>query len=350
VVAGGPHPTIAPLEYRNENIDYLIPYEGENVMLDFMLAADRDSLPGVISVRHGNIEESYRRAARNTVNNLDGLPFPAFDLVDIRRYAGSLYKKKPMVTLVTSRGCPYGCIFCSQIVFGNRWRGQSAERIVEQMILLKGMGVGEVLFEDDNFAFDINRVYRLCELINSKKLVMAWQANGIRADSLSRDLLRAMRDAGCWKISVGPEVGDEEELRQLGKGMTLEHFRRAAAWCKETGMAYVCFFMMGFPFQDRAGLEKTIRFALELDPLIMDLNKIMPLAGTGACRFFPENAQSRERVSFNERSDNRLLERMFRKAHLVFYLRPRKIAQIIGTVGIRRFLGLVSYAARILAA
>ncbi len=349
VVAGGPHPTLEPRAHWNEHTDFIIPYEGERLMLDFVLSGCRASMPGVIPVKvdHGGDIPCFREPV--WVEDPDQLPLPAFDLVDVRRYHGSLYRKRPMVSLVTSRGCPHACVFCSQTVFGRKWRGQSAEHVVEQMFLLQRSGIGEISFEDDNFTFDMERIFRICALIRSRGIRICWQANGIRADRLSRDLLKEMRDAGCWKISIGPEVGDEESLARLKKGMTLDHFRRAARWCKSLGIAHVCYFIIGFPFQDREGMRKIVDFAIELDPLIMDMNKILPLSGTEVYGSFPEAFRCRNRVSFNEPTGDRALENMFLKAHAAFYLRPGKIAEIAAAVGLRRFLELGKHAFRILA-
>jgi anaerobic magnesium-protoporphyrin IX monomethyl ester cyclase len=289
VVVGGPHPSIAPLDFVIPSIDYIIPFEAERTMFNFVCAKDKDNVDNTLSCRKPNIDIACSGIKKDLVANLDELPFPAYDLIDIKDYYINTYKSLPIVSMVTSRGCPQGCIFCSQGVSGRIWRPRTPENIVEEIVwLTEKIGVREISIEDDNFTFDLDRVYKVCDLIRSKGIRITWQlANGIRADKVTKDLLKAMRDAGCWKIAIAPEVGDEESLKKIRKGIELEQFRRVAQWSKELGVVYYGFFLMGFPFQGRKEMEETIRFALELDPLLMDLSKIVPFPGTELFNRFP---------------------------------------------------------------
>ncbi len=349
VAVGGPHPSIAPAEYHNRNIDYIIPYEAEHVLLDFVRSDRKGRVPGVIACEAADVDAALKNTARVPVESLDELPFPAYDMVDLRGYYGSIYKRRPLASMVTSRGCPYTCTFCSQTVFERRWKAFSAGYVVEEMEWLTGkLGAQEILIEDDNFTFDLERVERICCLIRKKGLRVLWQlSNGIRADRLTKDLLRNMKDAGCWKISIAPEVGDEESLARINKGMTLEHFRSAARWCKELGVQYFCFFLMGFPFQKKEHMENTVRFALELDPLMIDLNKVVPFPGTDFFQTFPERGIYQRHVTYIYRSRDAVLEAMCGKGYRAFYGRPKKIIEIYRVMGFRQFFTFCLYALRI---
>jgi radical SAM superfamily enzyme YgiQ (UPF0313 family) len=349
VVVGGPHPSIAPSEYRSADIDYIIPYEAERVLFDFLRSENGKDVPGVIVCGREDPDESLKAISRIPVECLDDLPFPAYDLVDLRKYYGSIYRRRPLASLVTSRGCPYTCTFCSQTVFERRWKAFSADYVVEEMgWLTEKLGVREILIEDDNFTFDMDRVSRICALIRKKGIRIPWQlSNGIRADRLTRDLLRDMKEAGCWKISIAPEVGDEESLKMIHKNMGLDHFRDAARWCRELGVTFFCFFLMGFPFQQKRHMENTIRFALELDPLMIDLNKVVPFPGTEFFSANPDRGVYRKHVTYIYRSRDVLLEEMCSRGYRVFYGRPGKLLEIFRIMGWRQFFAFVAYAFRV---
>ncbi|MFA5319831.1 MAG: radical SAM protein [Candidatus Omnitrophota bacterium] len=350
VVAGGPHPSIAPEEYSSDFIDYIIPYEAELPLLDFFSSSDSSEVAQAISARRTDLHTAVANVKRNPVEDLDSLPFPAYDMVDLKRYVGSIYKSRPLASIVTSRGCPYKCIFCSQAVFERRWRAFSADYVVEQMRWMTAdLGIKEILIEDDNFTYDTGRVFKICELILAKGIKIRWQlSNGVRADKLNKDLLRLMKRAGCWKISIAPEVGDEESLKALCKGMDMEHFIRAAEWCKELKIEFFCFFLMGFPFQTEKNMENTIRFALRLDPLMIDLNKIVPFPGTAYFSKFPDRKIYRGSRSYLYKGRDRLVDSMCTKAYLRFYARPVKLLRIFLAMGPAQFINFIKYAIRVL--
>jgi radical SAM superfamily enzyme YgiQ (UPF0313 family) len=350
VAVGGPHPTAAPGDYAGDAVDYVIPFEAEKSFSGFIRAQDRHAVPGVLDVRTAGAAPDCRSVIRDVVENLDDLPFPAYDMVDIRPYYINTYKKRPIVSIFTSRGCPHSCIFCCQEVSGRKWRARSAENVVEEVVWLQEkMGAREFSIEDDNFSADLDRVYRICDLMRTKGVRIPWQlSNGIRADRVTRDLLKTMRDAGCWKVAIAPEVGDEESMRHIRKGIPLERFREAARWCRELGIVYFGFFLMGFPFQERIHMQRIIDFAIELDPLFMDLSKIVPFPGTALYETSVPGASHNERViSYYYRGTNALLEEMYRKAYLAFYGRPFKMLEIAGTVHVRQFIPFLVYAGRV---
>lgn len=346
-VAGGPHPTIAPDEYRNSGIDYIIPFEAEKKMLEFVLSENRSELKGVIACEGPQNVLCSDACEKSYIQDLDELPFPAYDLIDVSKYHINSFKKKPIVSMVTSRGCPCRCVFCSQAVFGRQWRARSAANVVEEMVWLKEkIGVREISIEDDNFTLDMDRASEICKLIRSKGVGIPWQlANGIRADRVSKELLREMKEAGCWKIAIAPEVGDEESIKKIGKGIELDQFRQVAKWCTELGIVYYGFFLMGFPFQREEHVKRIIDFSLELDPLLMDLSKIVPFPGTMLFDEMKKNGSvNYEKVStYYEKTEDRLLNQWHRRAYVKFYARPAKILQIISTIGFCQFFKLVQY-------
>jgi len=342
VVVGGPQPTASPGDYRIPDIDYVIPYESEKVMLNFCRFGGDAPTPGVLSCRDVDFLGSFEKIERDSVENLDSLPFPAYELLDVRRYYTFGYRALPLVSMVTSRGCGHGCIFCSQVVAGKRWRKRSADNVVDEMEwLVKRIGAREISIEDDNFTADQERVMEICESIGKRGLKLHWQLqNGIRVDCLSREMLRELKKAGCWKVAIAPEVGDRESLRKIRKGMVLEQFRSAAAWCREEGIVYLGYFMMGLPFEGAGEMEKTSAFARELDPLCMSLTKLVVFPGTPLFSTHPSRAYA-GKISYFSRGRDILLERKYAGAYFRFYARPRKLLEILRVFGPRQFWRLV---------
>lgn len=342
IIVGGPHPTIEPEIYQQPPIDYILPYEAEQAMSDFIKT-------GKARGRRGK-----RRGVTRLLDNkkteppvLDTLPFPAYDLIPIDKYYINSFRKRPLVSMVTSRGCPGRCVFCNQEVFGHTWRARSAGNVVAEMEWIERViGAREVSIEDDNFTVDAQRVYDICALKRSRGNQLSWQlANGVRVDHLTKELLREMKAAGCWKIAIAPEVGDQESFVSIKKGGSLDKFRQVAKWCKELGLVYYGFFLIGFPFQTPEQIKQTIDFALELDPLIMDLSKVVPFKGTALYQQYPELAERMKTdvATYYDRQNNECLEQMYRKAHYRFYLRPAKIAEIIRKIGFKSFARFVAY-------
>lgn len=352
VVAGGPHPTAMPKEYVGCGIDYILPFEGEKKMLEFVLSGASDKVPGIVDCRtESSGAVTPPSVSAEYVSDLDTLPFPAYDLIDISRYHVNSFKQKPIVSMVTSRGCPCHCTFCSQAVFGRQWRARSPENVVEEMVWLQNhVGAREISIEDDNFTLDMDRVSKICRLIEEGGVKVPWQlANGIRADRVTRELLLSMKEAGCWKIAIAPEVGDDASMKKIRKDIALDRFRQVAAWCKELGIVYYGFFLMGFPFQAESHVRSITDFAIELDPDLMDLSKIVPFPGTElykemktAGHFSPDSISS-----YYEKAGNGELDRWHFQAYARFYLRPLKLWRIIRTIGFRQFWGLVRYGMRV---
>lgn len=348
IIAGGPQATSCPDDFRKGDFDFILPYEGERTLHEFATSADPNTCPGIIPCAAADFSERFASLKADPIQELDDLPFPAYDLLDLRRYHVNSYKKKPIVSIITSRGCPARCIFCSLDVMGKVWRPRSPENVVAEMLWLQNeLGVREISIEDDNFTLDLNRVSEICRLMREKGVRLHWQlANGIRADRVTRDLLEQMRDAGCWKLAIAPEVGDDASRKLIRKGIASERFREVAGWCRELGIVYYGFFMMGFPFETREMAQKTIDFAMELDPLFMDLSKLLPFKGTAAYGMYSLDQQKEHEKKphyyLNQLNED-WVDQMYARAYWKFYMRPRKIIEIIRAIGLRSFLRLVRY-------
>ena len=156
-----------------------------------------------------------------------------------------------------------------------------------------------------------------------------------------------MKQSGCWKVAIAPEVGDEESLRYLKKGFTLEQCRDVARWCKELDIAYYAFFLMGLPFQEVHHLQAISNLAIELDPLLLDISRYVAMPGTELYSETSVQQMGSQSSYYFEKTDREDEDRIYRATYFRFYLRFQKILQIIRGIGFLSFLKLSLYAVRL---
>jgi radical SAM superfamily enzyme YgiQ (UPF0313 family) len=234
-------------------------------------------------------------APRPLIQDLDSLPFPARHLLPMEEYfaatrenpliAGEVHKR--WTIMITSRGCPYDCVFCSiHTVMGKQWRGRSPENVVDEIEeVVRTYHIEQIDFFDDNMTLDRKRMQNICDLIIKRKLHVEWQTpNGIRADTLDENLLRKMKKAGCKKIRVAPESGVQRVVDQtIKKKQSLGHVEKAVILSKKVGLKVGCFFVMGLIGETKADMEATINYACKLKKLGADrfyFSIATPLYGT----------------------------------------------------------------------
>jgi magnesium-protoporphyrin IX monomethyl ester (oxidative) cyclase len=212
---------------------------------------------------------------RGVIEDLDSLPFPARHLLPMNQYFEAVKETplrgqvcKPWTLVVTSRGCPFNCVFCTHhVVWGRKWRGRSPENVVDELEkVIVAYGVRQVDFLDDNMTLDRMRMERICDLIVERGLRFEWfTPNGVRADTLDEKLLRKMKKAGCKKIRVAPESGVQRVVDEIiGKNLDLKSVERAVALCKKVGIKVGCFFVIGLIGETKEDIKATINFAYKL--------------------------------------------------------------------------------------
>lgn len=302
VVMGGVHPSCAPEEVAGlPEADYVLCGEGELALPNLIRHLDNPSShampPGVYWRESGGIRNS---GPTEPIADLDALPPAAYDLLDMPRYRKASETdliqrgEKGVFTMpiITSRGCPYGCIFCAaHRINGRRWRGRSPVKVVDEIELLqKFYGVNSFTIEDSNFSYDEDRAVAICNEINRRALRIRWNTpNGLRADRITPRLIAAMKRAGCYEVTLAAEHGDQEFLTQVvKKGLNLDDVFRAGALLRDAGMAASCFLMMGFPGETAKELAQTVRFGRRLARAgIFPLFSICsPLPGTAMYQAF----------------------------------------------------------------
>ena len=218
---------------------------------------------------------------REYIENLDVLPFPAYDLLkDMRQYTPppSNYKSLPVVNIITSRGCPGLCTFCDRNVFGRKYRERSAESIFEEIKYLKKQyHLKEIAFVDDAFLINKKRLLQIFELLENEGIHLFWTCMS-RINDVDYDFLKFIKSKGCWHISFGIESGDENVLKTIKKNISLDKVEQVINWCKRLKIKTKGFFIIGHPTETIETIEKTINFAcsLKVDDLVATINTPIP--------------------------------------------------------------------------
>ncbi len=263
IALGGPHVSFLPDRSLREcpSADLVIRGEGEQTILELAdvleEGSDLRSVRGLTFKENGKIIST---PGRPLVEDLDGLPSPAWDLLPIARYRVLQGK----VGVLSSRGCPHGCVFCvGHRMVGRKGRFRSPHKVVDEMEWLALRGFSSIGIDDDLFTLKKSHALEVCGEILSRKLPITWHAFA-RVDTVNPELLRAMSEAGCTDLLYGVESGSQEVLDRIGKGITLEQVRRAVQMGKEAGIRIFASFVLGLPGETKESLRATREFARSL--------------------------------------------------------------------------------------
>lgn len=285
IIIGGPHVTALPDEAMSYNcFDVGVIGEGEETIVELLAAIDKKTslrrVKGVIFRDKGKLVTT---TPRPYIADLDKLPYPARHLMpSLATYhpTPATYKKFPVGTMITSRGCPNRCSFCFRGVFGNRWRFHSPEKVVEEMeLLVNKHKAAEIRIWDDTFNVDPKRVKEICRLIIKRGLKVSWTCLG-RVNRVDVSMLRLMKKAGCWQISYGIESGSDEILKSINKGITKKMVQEAVNLTYKTGIKSLGFFILGLPGESAQTMEETIAFAKSLPLDAANFTIATPYPGT----------------------------------------------------------------------
>ena len=283
IVAGGPHVTLkkGKLLAETPGIDFLVYGEGEMTMLELSRhllkgKGDLSGIDGIIYRKNGIVTNKPRQL----ISDLDGLPLPARDMLKMSDYRGSL-------TILTSRGCPYQCIYCSSHLWlGRGWRSRSPESVISELEMLLSTYPEEfkkrpLTILDDAFNINMDRAKKICDMMIERELKFTWVcATGLRANLVDRELLEKMKRAGCAMINYGIESTDDSVLEKIKKGEKLEEIRNAIRLTKEIGITVGGYFILDLPgmnMQKAKEMAKTMK-ELDLDKIV--LNMVAPYEGT----------------------------------------------------------------------
>jgi anaerobic magnesium-protoporphyrin IX monomethyl ester cyclase len=269
IIAGGPHATLMPEQLLEEctSVDYVIQGEGELRMPELLeLIAGGKGFENMDGLAYRKDKNIINHPATKYIEDLDLLPTPARHLVDILRYSSFMKTNlSPATTMMTSRGCPYQCIYCSKPVTGTKLRALSPEKVVDEMeFLIQKYKVKEIIFYDDSFTLNKDRAMKICDLIIARGIKIKWQCE-TRVNLVNKELLEKMKQVGCYLIAYGIESGSERMLKILKKGVTTGQIRNAVEITQKAGIKMIGYFMMGIPGETVDDIQQTIKFSKELD-------------------------------------------------------------------------------------
>lgn len=284
VVLGGVQVTLRPDDAMAvPEIDFVVRGEGEEVFRGLLRAMQSGSgLSGIAGLVWRRNAEVVHNPDQPLIRDLDILPKPARHLFPMHVYhASSQLRGKRTLHLMSSRGCPFRCSYCtSHLTFGKTFRYHSPARIIEEMLELKeSYGADGIQFYDETFTLDKNRVHALCDELRSQKIRIPW-ACFTRVNVVDKPLLEAMSKAGCYQIFYGVEAAEQRLLDLIKKDITIEQIRQAFRWTREAGMEALASFMIGLPTETLAESYKTIDFAIEINADYAQWQKTTPFPGT----------------------------------------------------------------------
>ena len=280
VVVGGPHPTAIPEEPFNFGSSFVVRGEGEETFYELIehLRGKRliDSIRGLSYLAGHKIIHNEPRAL---IEDIDNISLPAKELFNRENYVGRMWAH-PFGGVLTSRGCPGKCIYCSNEVMGRRYRFRQPSMVIEEIKFLKDKyGIKRFTFVDDTFTANKERIVATCHLILKEKLDIQWSCYS-RVNFVDPNLLSLMKEAGCILIDYGIEHGDDNSLKMLRKGITLDIVKKALSWTKEAGIRYSTNYILGFPWETIQSINRTLQHALEFHDCGFQSGPIVPYPGT----------------------------------------------------------------------
>ncbi|MBM3251237.1 MAG: radical SAM protein [Candidatus Omnitrophica bacterium] len=274
-VAGGAHPTVTPsLVMQDKNVDFVALGEGEQTIWDLILYLegnkDINELNGIAFRNNGQVAVVPKT---NFIFDLDKLPFPARHLLGVEKYFGLSFthgqrRYKKFSPIITSRGCPARCVFCSaHQVWGRKYRSRSPENVIAEMRQLRdNYGIEELLFEDDNVTLDVPRAEKIFDLMVQEKFNFKWDTpNGVAAFALSEKLIWKMKESGCYKINFAIESGNQYVLNRLiKKPLLLEKVKPLIRYAQKIGLDVGVFLVLGTPGETLDQMWDSFRFSRDM--------------------------------------------------------------------------------------
>jgi radical SAM superfamily enzyme YgiQ (UPF0313 family) len=353
---GGPYPTATPdRALADPALDYVVLSEGEETARELIcaLAGEDDGL-GIdegdraytavagLAYRDEGGRVAHTRP-RPPIADMDVLPWPAYDLVDMERYFSQLrthlspqQAHARYAPVFTSRGCPFGCIYC-QHMFGRQIRYRSPERVLAQIRhVVDAYGVREIHFEDDSFNVDLDRAKQILKLIAEADLdIKIAFPNGVRADFVDREFMALGKAAGLYSIAFGIEATSPRVRRMIHKGLKLERVTEAIDLAYEHDVWSIGFFMLGFPGETREEMEETVDFAVRSRLTTASLHSVIPLPATPLWdlvkRTHPALVETATRYDFEFTGQpmaavtEQEFQAVFTEAFRRFYFSPRRL-------------------------
>lgn len=368
-IAGGPHFSALPeitLE-KISNLDYGLIGEAEYSLpllvkyLEKSKVENISTIPGLVYRVGDGIRQQVKKNLIAKLNDVDEIDAPDWEVIDPFSYPqmahGTITRRSPVAPIMTSRGCPYNCTYCSgKSIHGKKIRLRSIDKIIAEIEYLYGKGIREIHFEDDNLTFDKVRAIKLFqEMMRFKGLYWACP-NGLRLDRLDKELIQIMESSGCYSIAVGIETGSERLMKKIKRGITKEIIKSKLYMIRKySKISLTGFFIVGFPDETLNELQQTFEFAMSLPLQRVYFSFLAPLPGTEIFNelyskglidveeYYRKEIRV-ENINFTpERISPEILLKMTKQAYFRFYFRPhiiinnlmqiRSISQLRSVIG-----------------
>ena len=291
LVAGGPLPTCDPEPFL-EHFDVVVRGEGELTMQELLRAHEEKTelgnIAGIVYRTDAGWPAKGRliyTPERQFIKELDRIPFPARELLPNESYIRYGRKKYgySITTVMSTRGCPFRCEFCSNVVFGGSYRERSPQNVVDEIEEALALGYDRISFADDVFTMKKDRVIRVCQEIRRRGLHFNWECLG-RVDALDLPAALEMKEAGCTRIFFGIESGNDRILELMNKKITTDEARRAVTAAHQAGLQVGAFFIICYPGDTDDTVLKTLNFATSLPLDYLGLSMPYPLPSTALYR------------------------------------------------------------------
>jgi radical SAM superfamily enzyme YgiQ (UPF0313 family) len=332
----------------NNCFDYLIYGEGETTVCDLMNTLETGKDPkNVDGIFYKDNTKLIQTKPRAMIKDLDTIPFPAYHLLPMDKYRFYAFFDTGIgfSTMLTNRGCPFGCLFCNtKTIFGTSLRFRSPEKILDEVELVYDKyKVRDIYFYDDALTLSRKHTEGFCEEMKKRKLDLKWSTE-TRVDKVNFELLNLMKQNSCYMVGYGFESGDQKILNNLGKNTTIQQNANAVKATRKTGMICRGFFILGSPGETTETMQKTIDFPLKTKVDFAHFNITTPYPGTPLWDLGikegklesedAENAGAIANVLANKKvvgSDltQETIKEYWKKAHIKFYLRPWFIYNIL---------------------
>ena len=281
LVAGGPLPTSDPEEFLR-SFDVVVVGEGEQTMLELVRAVQNvTSLMNVKGIAFREKDKVKVTPPRDFIKDLDSIAFPSREFFNHRAYM-RYFKEKfgyTETSVITSRGCPFNCDFCSRPVFGNSFRSRTAANIVDEVEVVHKLGYERVWFADDCFTLDRKRLLNICDELVRRRANVSWECLS-RVDTVDGQIAQKMKQAGCVRVFFGIESGNDLILRIMKKQVTTKQAERAVHVFKKAGIQVGAFFILGYPGESSETVLDTVRFASSLPLDYLSFTFPYPIPGT----------------------------------------------------------------------
>jgi len=361
IVLGGPQPSVMPIyTLEKTKANYVVISEGDETIQEVAEQIEKGSkdfseVQGLAYVGGNGLPRLNE--SRKLIENLDEIPFPAWHLMEPAKYLQApiltTVKKYPIAPIITSRGCPYECAYCSSpTIWGRRLRVRSSRNVVDEIeLLMNRYGVKEIFVSDDNFTLIKKHAMSICNEILERKIDISWACpNGVRVDQLDDELISTMAKAGCHLLGFGIESGSQEILNGAKKHLDLSIVPDVLKKAKKSGMMTYGFFILGLPGENSLTIRQTIDFAKRLSLDRAWFNILVPYPGTPIFDVYVQRV-GLENIDWDnidtsagiiargllyEDLDEEKLQSWQRRAVREFYFRPRIMLSLLRNIRYRQ--------------